>query len=224
MPGRSIPLVTGEYYHIFNRGVNKQPIFSGTKTYSRCLDLINYYQNTETPVKFSTLIKINKELQKEIWDSIAQNNQKLVDVVCFCLMPNHFHLILKQVVDGGISKFMSNFQNSYSRYFNLKNGRSGPLLQGKFQAVRIEDGEQLLHVNRYIHLNPYTGYVVKELKQLENYPWSSLAEYFIESDKQITTKKEILDFFKTVDDYKKFLFDQADYQRKLNQIKHLILE
>lgn len=139
-------------------------------------------------------------------------------------MPNHFHFLLKQVEEEGTSKFMSNFTNSYTRYFNVKNKRNGPLFQGKFKAIRIETDEQLLHLSRYIHLNPYSSYVVKTLKDLEKYPSSSFPEYLGKSQTSLCSKEIILGQFKNLNLYKKFVFDQADYQRRLEKIKHLILE
>ena len=138
-------------------------------------------------------------------------------------MPNHFHFLLQQLVDGGISKLLSNFQNSYTRYFNTRHRRDGALFLDQFKAVRIETDEQLIHVNRYIHLNPYTSYVVKTLKDLEEYEWSSLSEYNKES-KDFVKLDPILKFFRNVEKYRKFVFDQADYQRTLKSIEHLTFE
>ena len=140
-------------------------------------------------------------------------------------MPNHFHLLLKQIIDGGISKFMSNFTNRYTRYLNTKNDRNGPIFQGRFKAIRIETDEQLLHVCRYIHLNPYTSYVVKTFSNLEKYPYSSFPEYLGKTKREFCNKELILHHFnKDRKDYKKFVFNQANYQRELNKIKHLTLE
>ena len=135
-------------------------------------------------------------------------------------MPNHFHLLLKQLVDNGISQYLSNFTNSYTRYFNTKYERSGPIFQGKFKAVHVENNEQLLHVSRYIHLNPYSSSIVSSIEQLKAYPHSSLT-------KLSTSKVEsslITDQFKNIDEYYKFVIDNADYQKQLQTIKKLTLE
>lgn len=149
--------------------------------------------------------------------------EKLIDILTFCLMPNHFHFLLRQIVNDGTSKFLSNLQNSYTRYFNTKHQRTGPLFLDQFKAVRIETDEQFLHVSRYIHLNPYTSYVVKDFEGLKRYPWSSFPEYF-EERAGICEKETILGFFKNSRAYERFVFDQADYQRKLHTIQHLLLE
>jgi len=138
-------------------------------------------------------------------------------------MPNHFHVLLKQTSPDGITKFMSQLQNSYTRYFNTKYRRLGPLFLDQFGAVRIEKDEQLLHVHRYIHLNPYSSFIVKSLDGLLVYEWSSLKEY-INQDAKLCVTDDILSYFKDKKHYLEFILDQADYQRKLKQIEHLLLE
>lgn len=140
-------------------------------------------------------------------------------------MPNHFHFLLKQVAPDGLKTFISNVQNAYAKYYNISNERSGPLFQSVFKAVRIETDEQLLHVSRYIHLNPSTNYLV-EINNLASYPWSSFRCY-LSKDSSIydfVNTKEILAYFKGKDKYNDFVFDQAAYQRELERVKHLILE
>ena len=120
----------------------------------------------------------------------------LAEIVAYCFMPNHFHFLLKQKANDGISKFIANFTNSYGRYFNSKNKRNGPLFQNRFRATRIETEQQLLHVSRYIHLNPYSAYLVKNLKELEVYPYSSLPEYIGKTDSEFCYKENVLHYFK----------------------------
>ena len=148
---------------------------------------------------------------------------KLVEILCFCLMPNHFHFLLKQLKDNGISIFISKFANSYAKYFNTKHERVGPLFQGRFKAVHIENDEQLVHVSRYIHLNPVVSSLIEEAA-LKDYVWSSYPEYLKLINSQITDKELVMSFFKTEDKYKQFVLNQADYGKNLEQIKHLTLE
>lgn len=224
MPGRRIPLITNQIYHALNRGVASQPIFLTKKEYQRGLETIFYYQNENPPLSYSTFLKLSQRRRKELLERLKEKKDLLVKIIAFCLMPNHFHFLLKQVQNNGISIFMSNLTNSYTRYFNINHKRVGPLFQGKFKAIRIETDEQLLHVSRYIHLNPYTSYVVKTLKELETYPYSSFAEYLNPQKTDFCHKKIVLENFKSPADYKKFVFNQADYQRRLEEIKHLTLE
>lgn len=225
MPYRKTILATGEIYHIFNRGVVRLPIFHSSKDYSRFLQLIDYYRFNDTPTSFSRLMKIPLEERGPILETLKKENNLQVDILAFCLMTNHFHFLLKQISKKGITNFMGNIQNSYVKYLNIKKGRGGPLFQSSFKAVRIETDEQLLHVSRYIHLNPSTGYLV-EIEKLKEYLWSSLHAYLDNNSQEVTfiNPELVLNLFKDKKKYKEFVFDQAEYQRELANIKHLILE
>ncbi len=222
MPYRKSPIVTLEIYHVFNRAVAGVPIFSSTKDFLRFLDLINYYRFKDTPVSFSQFKQIEKEQREEIFDRLVKVNNPQVEILAFCLMDNHFHFLLKQKLDFGIVKLISNLQNGYAKYFNIRTERTGPLFQPMFKSVRVVTGEQLLHVSRYIHLNPSTGYLV-EIKDLESYKWSSLLSYTGEGKYPFVSTELILGLM-SKKKYKEFVFDQAEYQRELGRIKHLALE
>lgn len=222
MPGRLLPLVEGQIYHVFNRGIDHRLTFSDKLELKRAMAVIDYYQFANPPLKFSQFIKLPVEERSKFQIKI-RTGPKLVDILSFCLMPNHFHFLLKQAYNKGISKFLSNFQNSYTRYFNTKNERDGPLFLDQFKAVLVETDEQLMHVSRYIHLNPLTAYVVKDFDSLFNYIWSSLPEY-AEGKESICETSTILGFFRGTGAYIDFLKDQVEYQRELHKIKHLILE
>lgn len=224
MPGREIPLVTDQIYHVVNRGIAEQPIFLREKDYERALETLLYYKNTHLPLRYSFFMRLPAKQRGEILTSLKEKRGVLVDIMAYCLMPNHIHLLVIQRKDNGISIFMSNFANSYTRYFNTKRNRRGPIFEGKFKAIRIETDEQLLHVSRYIHLNPYTSYIVKTLNQLEHYPYSSFSEYLGYSQSNVCQKELILNQFSNRNSYKNFVFNQADYQRKVEAIKHLTLE
>ena len=222
MPGRLVPLVTDEIYHVFNRGINRQPTFTDKREYQRAIDTLMFYRHTKLSLSLSKFLRLENERQNDIL-KLLNKSEQLVKILCYCLMPNHFHLLLKQERDNGISKFLSNMQNSYTRYFNIKHDRDGSLFLDQFKAVRIETDEQLVHVSRYIHLNPYTAYLIKSIKELENYHWSSFRKYMEKADTTVDTKI-ILGFFKDMKTYKKFVCDQADYQRNLKKIEHLLFE
>lgn len=150
MPYRKVILATDEIYHVLNRGVAKQPIFLENRDYVRALELLNYYRFDKPGMRFSFFSRLTQNLKNSFWDNLQKKSQNLVEIISYCLMPNHFHLLLKQLEENGISTFMRNFQNSYAKFFNIKHQRVGPLFQSIFRAIRIEDNEQLLHVNRYI--------------------------------------------------------------------------
>lgn len=222
MPYRKIPIVAGEVYHVFNRGIAKLPIFKFDRDYQRAIEVIDFYRHDNLPFRFSHFNRLPIEQIQHFVEAV-ESSPLIVEILTFCLMPNHVHFLLKSLTDNGIIQFMSNFQNSYAKYFNSRHDRTGTLFQPMFKAVRIESDEQLLHVNRYIHLNPVTAYIVKTIEELEKYPWSSYPEY-INKTTGFTNKDLILGFFKNISSYKKFIKNQVDYQRQLDKIKHLTLE
>jgi len=138
-------------------------------------------------------------------------------------MPNHFHLLLSQTGNNGITDFLRLFENSYTRYFNTATKRIGPLLQGRFKAVHIETDEQLQHIVRYIHLNPYTSRLVDSTKSLASYPWSSYPSYLHNSVETQLQNEIITNQFNSLS-YEDFVNEQGEYQRQLDDIKHLVLE
>ncbi len=213
MPARITPLVNGQIYHVYNRGVEKRRIFEDRRGYKRFLQIIQYYQLEGPKPKFSNFIKYKL--------SNPDSNKKIVDIISYCLMPNHFHLLIKQLKDGGISEFIRKISDSYTKYYNIKYDRVGALLQGPFKAVLIENDEQLIHVSRYIHLNPLASFLVKNLNQ---YEWSSYIEFLDKTSSGISAKEEVLSFFKSPQDYKRFMQDQIDYAQKLELIKHQLID
>jgi len=223
MPGRDIQLVNEEVYHVFNRGVSSQTIFNCDRDYFQFLDRIKYYQNGYLSIGYSQLNDLSLAVRGDLLTKLSEKKNFLVDIIAYCLMPNHFHLILKQKIENGISKYLSNLTNSYTRYYNIKHKRVGPILQGKFKAIKVENDEQLLHLSRYLHLNPYSAGIVENLKELFKYPYSSLIEYY-NHHKGICQTDIILEQFQNSSSYKKFVLDQADFQRNLQIIKKQILE
>ena len=185
--------------------------------------MIKFYQHKNPPTRFSKFKKSSSEERSTLAKQIQQSS-KLANIICYCLMPNHFHFLLRQNTDHGISKFMANFQNSYARFFNTKYQRYGPLWQGPFKVVHIENDTQLLHLSRYIHLNPYSSAIVRTTNELLNYPWSSLSEYTTKTASSICQKQVILSEFNTKSSYQKFLLDRASYQKTLKEIEHLTMD
>lgn len=221
MAGRKEIFATGQYYHIFNRGIVRQPVFLTKKDYERFLLTLDFYRFSNPPVRLSRFLQLPEEEREKIQKQVKEKN-KLVKILCFSLLPNHYHLLLKQTQNIGISKYLSKLTNSYTRYFNIKRKRVGDLFEGVFKAVLIETDEQLIHLSRYIHLNPLVSYVVND-KEFLAYPWTSLRDYLGE-DSGLVETKTILDFFKIKGEYKQFVLDQVEYAKKLEAIKHLTLE
>lgn len=219
---RKVPLVTNELYHIFNRGIDGRITFSNQKEFIRAYQIIKYYQYSSPPVNFSKYLNAGTEGVKKYDESFW--GEQLISIVCYCFMPNHFHFLLRQKTNGGISKFLSQFLNSYTRYFNTKNERVGPLFLNDFKNVLVESEEQLLHLSRYIHLNPFSSSIVNSLEDLYKYEWSSLGEYIGSSEDHICEKEMIFSSFKTKGSYKKFVSDRAGYQRELKRVENLLID
>ena len=197
-------------------------IFVNNDGYQRFVDSLRFYRYSSQNIAFNKFLDYS---ERSKIDFFSENNEvdKRVEILTYCLMPNHFHLILRQLIDGGISKFVGDIANAQARYFNKKYDRTGPLFEGRFKAVRIETGEQLMHVSRYLHLNPYSSGVVSTLGELEEYKWSSFPEYLGKVG-GFCDKKLVTDLFTGSDGYKVFVKDHADYQRKLEEIKKLVID
>lgn len=220
---RKTVLANNQIYHVYNRGIEKRTIFGNKRECERAINTVRYYSFTNSPLKFSKFLVQPKKEQEDILKSVQIKKNQLVEIIAYCLMPNHFHLLLKQLQDNGISRFISNFTNSYTKYFNTKHERIGPLVQGLFKAVFVENDDQLVHLSRYIHLNPVSSFIIK-VQELENYPWSSLKEYLGLEKDGFCEKQYVLGYFKSVGKYKQFVLDQISYARELEKIKHLSLE
>lgn len=213
VPYRIIPFETQSFYHIYNRGVEKRQIFSNTRDYQRFLQTIYYYQFAGPKPKFSH--------QYHFRSKDYYKNPKIVEIICYCLMPNHFHILLRQVKDDGVKEFMQKVINSYTKYFNTKNSRVGPLLQGTFKAVSITSDAQLMHVSRYIHINPLVSNITLDF---ESYPYSSYSDFIGLSDHQICVKEPVLGLFKNSSEYQRFVIDHSNYTQDFELTKHLFLD
>lgn len=207
---------------MFNRGLDKRNVFVNKKEFGRAKDLIKFYRHKETPQRFSKVSLQPTNIREKILANLYQT-ERIVDILAYCLMPNHFHFLLQQNSPKGISNFIANFTNAYTRYSNTKHTRIGPLFEGVFKAVYIESEEQLLHLSRYIHINPVVSSLVKD-NQIQNYPWSSYREYLSLAKDGIAEKDLVLSMFKSVGNYQEFVSDQINYAKKLETIKHLTLE
>ena len=181
---RILRIAPGEYYHIFNRAVSKQVIFHNFGDYARFLFLILYFQ---APVKISHIGRAVKDFVEYFGQSRALDNveedaiikKRRVELVVFCIMPNHFHLIVKELDEGGIAAYMQRVLTSYSKYYNTKYQKSGHVFQGPYRAVHIADDRQLLHLSAYIHRNPRE--ISKWFKKEDQYPWSSYQDFIDEN-------------------------------------------
>ena len=178
-------------YHIFNRGIEKRKIFLKNQDYTRFILGLHFYNDKNPKYTIWQNLKFNKKLTTSILTgSIATPGvaiEPVVEILGFVLMPNHYHLILKEIIPNGISLFMQKM-GGYSKYFNEQNKRIGHLFQGRYQSVNIKSDKQLLIIFNYVHTNPI-GLIEKEWKNfkvknknnainyLETYKWSSYHDY-----------------------------------------------
>lgn len=216
MPYRKIKFENNYFYHVLNRGVDKRSIFEDDNDKNHFLSIMNFYQYSPT-ISYSEFKRFSK-VTKEKYLNTLNKETPIVEIISFCLMPNHFHLLIIQNVENGVQKFMSNLQNSYARYFNLKHKRSGVLFGSVFRAINVKDDEQLLHVMRYIHLNPLSSGLVKS-SELHNYKWSSHVEYLHNTDRGLSSQKILNSYFKSTKEYVDFINSQKGLQRQLHQLK-----
>ena len=212
----------GEVYHIFNRGVERRRIFTSSSEYQRFTNLLAYYRFDPVPTRFSQLHLQPATVQNALLHQLEKSREYGVSVLAYCLMPNHFHCIVRQEKPRGITRFVANISNGYTKYFNTKHDRVGPLLQGTFKAVHVETTEQLIHLSRYVHINPVVSFVISQ-EQLDLYEWSSLSQY-VGKKQGICDTQWVKEWMKTSEGYRKFVYDQIAYAKELEKIKHLCLE
>ncbi|MCL5439098.1 MAG: transposase [Patescibacteria group bacterium] len=215
MPSKYVVRNFGEnkFYHVFNRGVEKRDIFLDEQDYSIFL----YY---------FFIYSMPLEIILEKYPSLplrlrSKNLNREIEVISYCLMPNHFHLLLLQKTKNAISRLMQQLTGAHTAYFNKKYDRVGGLVQGKFKAVLVDTDTLLLHINRYIHLNPLVSSLVQDLN---NYKWSSYKDYLGESTPITCSKNIILKQFSSLDKYLQFIKDQEDYSKELKKIENLVLD
>jgi putative transposase len=214
---RKDPFITGEYYHIYNRGVDKRDIFKSKVDYERFMILLSV-SNNQDPIKLDNLINILHKTYSEII-TLEKSKAPLVSVGSWCLMDNHFHLLVKQEIDGGITKFMRKLSVGYSMYFNKKYERQGALFSGPFKSKCIKnDDNYMRQLFAYIHLNPldlkFFGWE-KELKQssldmkkfLEEYRYSSYPDYLEMKrvENNILSQTSFPDYFQNKQSFQTFV-------------------
>lgn len=206
-----------EIYHVFNKSIADYKIFNSEEEYYRMFVAINYYSHRDLSIPLSYLLNNNRE--NDLDRVLSNLTTKIVNIIGYCLMPTHVHFVLEPVEKYSISIFMSNLQNSYSRFFNLKHKRRGPLWEGRYKKVLVKTDEQLLHLTRYVHLNPVTAHLVQKP---EDWEYSSYREYIEKTKEKICTYEKYIEI--EVKEYKKFTDDQIGYQRELAQIKKYIFD
>lgn len=200
------PQAPGEIYHIYNRGTEKRNIFANQKDYERFTALLHLCNSAKTAhmgnLRGSTLPELLS----------LDKGEPLVDIAAYCLMPNHFHLLVRQREEGGISKFMQKLITGYTMYFNKKNDRSGALFQGKYKSKHAGEDRYLKYLLAYIHLNPYKliGKIPRfDLGTPQEYKYSSYADFMgtIRPENILIVRDALPLYFPTANDFKKELHE-----------------
>lgn len=212
----------GEYYHIYSRTILKIPEFKKASNANKLTQTFLLGNSTSSSQAFEYLRNTeNSNIEKAI--EIARSGEKLVDILCYSIMPNHYHILLKERRENGITSFIRRCNTSIAKYINIKNDRLGPLFESNFKTKHINSNEYLLHLSVYIHLNPLDFLSGKEWRfnklknwkqekeKLLKYNWSSL-KYFLDKNFQddiISGTEIILGQFKNRSEYEEFLRDWA---------------
>lgn len=205
MPRRAVPLVVGEYYHVYNRGNNRQQIFFERENYLFFLRRVRERL-------------VGDQDPAGGLDSGPPEVRELCSIVAYCLMPNHYHLLVCPK-DDQFSHHMQRFSGSYTKAINKRHDRIGALFQGPFQALHVDRSEYLLHLSRYIHLNPVEAGLVR---QAQDWEFSSYREYAGLRKGTLPRPDVVLSQFPNRDAYRRFVeaYEPADE----NTISHLLFD
>ena len=214
------PYASDSYYHIYNRGVEKRDIFVNDIDYGVFLSYLKEYLLPKNNEALFAIIGNPEATLKEKSDALKalrmNNFHDDVTLIAYCLMPNHFHLLIHQNTANAIDVFMNSLATRYTMYFNRKYKRVGPLYQGVYKAVLIENDAQLLHLTRYIHRNPASkGVAFKGSPELFTSQPSSYLEYIGQRKTEWVHPEEILAFFSKTNpllSYKSFISQSNDLE------------
>jgi len=217
---RKVELANNEHYHIFNRGVDKRKIFQETE------DLLRFFQSMDEFNAINPIDSIYVNSFRQLRSSTPKS-EKLVNFLCYCLNPNHYHFILEQLVDKGIEKFMHRLGTGFTNYFNEKYNRSGSLFQGRYKAIHINSDEYLLHLSAYINLNSSVHQLRSSTPKLSKSSWGEYIDN--NQDKQdnqnaFCEKDIILGQFNNPLEYKKFAKSSLKDIKERKTMKELLLE
>lgn len=213
---RKIEFSVGEFYHLYSRGVNKNTIFTDDADRNKFIKLL-FACNNDNPVIFRDIA--DQPLEK------IRRGETLVAIGAYCLMPNHFHILVYEKLESGISKFMTKFLTAYSMHFNKKHERRGPLFESRFRAEHADTDEYLKYLFSYIHLNPIKlirpdwkekgiGNLVAAEKYLANYKYSSYPDYIgtVRPESVILDRAAFPEYFETKKDLEAHIGDWLNFK------------
>jgi putative transposase len=211
---RKHQLVENEFYHIYNRGTDKRKVFLENADYLRFLKSIEEFNCVE-PI--GSLYE--KFLHEKKNKNVEIGSPRLVEIICYCLNPNHYHFILKQLEEKGIQKFMQRLGIGYTMFFNQKYQRTGALFQGRFKSARIKPNN-FLYLSAYVNCNCE----IHGFSRAESWRWSSFPDYIGARNGKLCSKDIILDQFKNQKDYFAFAKENAAAMKEKKEFEKLLLE
>ena len=211
-------------YHIFNKTIDNKRVFLNPLFADRFIDICKYYKSMEATISYSRLLTLDSYSQNLIYKKTRDKKTFGIKIYAYSLNPNHYHFLIKEIIPGFASKFISNTVNSFTKYFNkLKNNRLGPLFLKRYKRVEVFSDEQFSHLIRYVNLNNYSSGLIKSFEELQNYKYCSFREYFLNSKQnRLCDPKYLINLFGGVQNLKEFIIDRAEYQRMLEVTKHLM--
>ncbi len=219
---RKVNLAVGEHYHIFNRGTEKRKIFQDDSDYFRFLlsMLLMNDGKDGLMIQWRDYREVNPKADVETFlRSNLRERKPLVKIVCFALLPNHFHFVLEQLADRGIEKFMQRIGTGYTMYFNKKYERNGVLFQGKFKSSHLDSNERLLFISAYVNCNPE----VHCISPAGEYRWSSFLGFLAKKENDISKGKVVYSQF-AGNEYNKYCKESLIAMKNKKEDEKIILE
>lgn len=207
---RKIEFCDGEIYHVYNRGVEKRDIFMDDRDYHRFVYCLYEFNDEQPALNARHAYKPVINHDRSAFSPVKCKRMPLVEIMVFTLMPNHYHFMLRQIKENGITRFMHRLGTGYTMYFNKKYERVGSLFQGPFKAVHLSKQEHFIHLPHYIHTNPYRGLAsVESVEDLLKYRWSSFPDYAgKENFPNVTRRDFLLNLYNGEEGYLKFTEDR----------------
>ena len=220
---RKAPLVNDNYYHIYNRGVDKRNIFGDDRDYERFI-LSMILMNDEQEglmIRWRNYAASHKNASiDEFLRSNLSERKKLVEIIAYCCNPNHFHFVFKQLRDKGIEKFIQRISTGYTMYFNKRYHRSGVLFQGKFKSSHLKSEGSLLRMAVYVSCNSE----IHKIREAKNYPWCSFPHHIGKTSNTFVNDKEFKEEFKNTKDLEEYAKENIkDFQMR-KQDEDLVFE
>lgn len=220
MPRRDDVFQNNDYYHIYNKTIDRRNVFATDMIAREFITTFLYYRSIKSHLRYSKYKLLDSSLQDNLWRQVICKKYFRVQIVAYCIMPNHYHFLIKQVRDNGIVTFMANILNSITRYFNILNKRRGPIFLTQFKSKKIYTEEQLVYVSRYIHTNPFASSLVDRIEDVFTYPYSSFLSYIKRRSEQISSEVVMQYFGNKIQNYKNFVINNADEQKEIEYIKY----